>query len=97
MTRPTQRNGFGLTTADAEGEVRVIEAGMSLLPDNAAAYHEWRKLVGQYGITGVQVHDARLAAVMYVHGVKDILTLNPADFARFTGLRVMDPAALVSR
>jgi predicted nucleic acid-binding protein len=32
MTRPVARNGFGLTAAEAEREVRVIEAGMSLLP-----------------------------------------------------------------
>ena len=32
MTRPAVRNGFGLTVAEAEREVLVIEAGMSLLP-----------------------------------------------------------------
>ncbi|MGD0162076.1 MAG: hypothetical protein ABSB39_06355 [Candidatus Sulfotelmatobacter sp.] len=31
MTRPAARNGFGLTAAEAESEVRAIEAGMSLL------------------------------------------------------------------
>jgi len=34
MTRPLTRNGFGLTVADAEREVRAIEAGMAFLPDN---------------------------------------------------------------
>jgi hypothetical protein len=28
MTRPLDRNGFGLTVADAEREVQAIEAGM---------------------------------------------------------------------
>src|SRR5258708_37356070 len=40
MTRPVARNGFGLTVSEAEREVRVIEAGMSLLPDNEANYRE---------------------------------------------------------
>lgn len=74
MTRPVARNGFGLTVAEAEREVRVIEAGMSLLPDNEAVYREWRRIVVQYSVSGVQVHDARLAAAMYVHRVSHILT-----------------------
>jgi hypothetical protein len=31
-TRPADRNGFGLTPADADREVRVMEKGMVLLP-----------------------------------------------------------------
>jgi predicted nucleic acid-binding protein len=59
MTRPVARNGFGLTVAKAEREVRVIEAGMSLLPDNQAVYQEWRRIIVQHAVLGVQVHDAR--------------------------------------
>ena len=51
---------------------------MTLLPDNAAVYAQWRKIIVQYGVSGVQVHDARLAAAMYIHGVTHILTLNVA-------------------
>jgi predicted nucleic acid-binding protein len=36
MTRPIARNGLGLTVAEAEQQVRAIEAGMSLLPDSDA-------------------------------------------------------------
>lgn len=42
MTRPLERNGFGLSVANADREVRAIEAGMALLPDNEAVYREWR-------------------------------------------------------
>jgi predicted nucleic acid-binding protein len=38
MTRPLARNGLGLTIAEAEGQVRAIEAGMILLPDSEAVY-----------------------------------------------------------
>src|ERR1700687_4890595 len=58
MTRPTARNGLGLTAAEAEREVQAIESGMSLLPDSEAVYREWRRIVVQYGVSGVQVHDA---------------------------------------
>ena len=45
-------------------------------------------------IQGVQVHDARLAASMYVHGVGQLLTINVRDFRRFDDLRVLHPAEL---
>ena len=64
MTRPVDRNGLGLSVHEAEREVEVIEAGMSLLTDGEAVYREWRRIVTQFGISGVQVHDARLAAAM---------------------------------
>ena len=91
MTRPIARNGLGLTVADASRVVQAIESGMSLLPDNEAVYREWRRIVVQYGVSGVQVHDARLAAAMYVHHVDHLLTLNVADFSRFTVLTAVHP------
>jgi predicted nucleic acid-binding protein len=94
MTRPVARNGLGLSVIDAEREVRAIEAGMSLLPDSEAVYLEWRRIVVQYGVLGVHVHDARLAATMYAHGVSHILTLNVADFSRFSGLTALHPNTL---
>ncbi len=94
MTRPVASNGFGLTVAEADREVRTIEAGMTLLADSALVYEHWRRLVVQYGISGVRVHDARLAAAMYVHGVPHILTFNVTDFTRFAGLIPLDPSTL---
>jgi len=94
MTRPLARNGFGFTVADAERQVRAIEAGMSLLPDSEAVYREWRKIVVQFSVSGVQVHDARLAATMRVHRVSHILTLNVADFGRFTGIIPIHPSSV---
>jgi len=75
MTRPLDRNGLGLSVADAAREVNAIEAGMVFLADNEAVYREWRRLVVQHSVTGVQVHDARLAAAMYVYRINHILTL----------------------
>jgi predicted nucleic acid-binding protein len=91
MTRPISSNGFGLSIAEADREVRAIEAGISLLPDNATVYREWRRIVLRYGVSGVKVHDARLAAAMYVHGISHILTMNEADFNRFSGLAPLHP------
>ena|SRR6266851_8521292 len=64
MTRPAARNGLGLSVVEADREVRAIENGMILLPDNEAVYREWRRIIVQHAVLGVQVHDARLAASM---------------------------------
>ncbi len=92
MTRPLSRNGLGLTIAEAAREVVAIETGMTLLPDGETVYREWRRIVVRNNVQGVQVHDARLAATMYVHDVSHILTLNVADFKRFDGLIALHPS-----
>jgi predicted nucleic acid-binding protein len=43
---------------------------------------------------GVQVHDARLAAIMQAHEVRQILTLNQPDFRRFASIQVIHPIEL---
>jgi hypothetical protein len=48
------------------------------------------------GIQGVQVHGARLVALMQVHAVTHILTLNTADFSRYAGITAMDPASAIA-
>lgn len=92
MTRPLDRNGLGMSIPDTERIVRAIEAGMAFLPDNEAVYREWRTLVFDQAVSGVQVHDARLAAAMRVHRVSHILTLNTADFSRFPDITALHPA-----
>ena len=53
MTRPVARNGLGLNAAEADREVRAIENGMILLPDNEVIYREWRRVIVQHGVLGV--------------------------------------------
>lgn len=83
FTRPAQQNGFGLPVQAVEREVQRIEAAMVLLPDNRNVYEHWRRLVRQYDVLGVRVHDARLVAAMLAHSVSLLLTLNVADFERY--------------
>jgi predicted nucleic acid-binding protein len=90
-TRPKERNGFGLTVEETERNAQDIERSFTFLADTEAVYREWRRIVLQYSVSGVQVHDARLAAAMYAHGISEILTLNGADFARFAGIHAIDP------
>ena len=68
-TRPVEKNGYGLTIAEADTRARLIEKYFGLLDGGRAAHFEWRKLVVENAVLGVQVHDARLVAIMRVHGI----------------------------
>jgi len=91
-TRPLDKNGFGLSVPETDRIARVIERDFQLLPDSRGVHERWRQLLVTHDIKGVQVHDARLAASMYVHGVTQLLTVNVVDFQRFRGLGVIHPA-----
>lgn len=91
-TRPaTARGGFGLTTAETDRRVRLIERVFTILEETPAVYPEWRRLVVQHSVAGVQVHDAKIVAVMNVHGITHVLTLNSADFSRYAGITCLAP------
>jgi predicted nucleic acid-binding protein len=83
MTRPIAANGLGFSPAFTLSELVKIERVLTRLPDSPATYEEWKRLVITYAVGGAKVHDARLVAIMNVHGVRRILTFNIADFARF--------------
>ncbi len=82
-TRPLYKNGFGWTPAQAGAEVTRLEGLFTVLEESRAAYDEWRRLVVDANVSGVQVHDARLAALMRVSSIDRLLTLNVRDFVRF--------------
>lgn len=90
-TRPRDKNGFGLSVAETDRLARVVERDFEFLPDSRDVHERWRSLLVAHNIQGVQVHDTRLAASMYVHGVGQLLTINVKDFRRFEGLRILHP------
>lgn len=90
-TRPASaRGGFGLSVAQTERKVNLIQKYFELLPDTLQTFTEWRKIVSDYNILGVQVHDAKLIASMNVHKVEYLVTLNEKDFKRF-GIKIVHP------
>jgi predicted nucleic acid-binding protein len=92
-TRPTSRNGFGLSVHQADHSLRLVEKIFPLLPDDRRVHQEWRKLVLKFGVSGAQVHDARIVAAMRVHQVTHILIFNTSAFARYSniGIAAVDP------
>jgi predicted nucleic acid-binding protein len=93
-TRPVDRDGYGLSPQDADRKAKFFEEKLRLLPDSLMIHAEWRNLLVTHGVSGVQVHDARLAAAMRVHGIKRILTFNVRDFARYTDIEAIHPRAV---
>jgi hypothetical protein len=95
-TRPVTQNGLGLTAPQAQSELARIESLFPLLPESAAVYAEWRRLVTTHQITGKPAHDARIVASMMIHGVSHVLTFNTGDFSRYSGITALEPALVLA-
>ena len=93
-TRPISANGFGLTVAETDRRARVIERLFTILPDGPAVHAEWRRLVVAHAVSGVQVHDARLVAMMRVHALVNLITFDVGDFERYPGISAVRPQDL---
>lgn len=91
---PSARGGFGLSIAEADRRARLLERRFELLPDGPEIHREWRRLLVSCAVSGSQVHDARIAAAMRVHGIGHILTFNVSDFRRYPGIVPVHPRDL---
>jgi predicted nucleic acid-binding protein len=89
-TRPVEVNGYGWSTEIAAARVAEILRQFPLLPETPAVFPEWLRLVSRHGILGKQVHDARLVALLNIHGVPRLLTFNVGDFQPY-GILVVSP------
>ena len=91
-TRPLKQNGMGMSISEVDRSARTFERDLEFLPDGIEVHNRWREILVVHEVKGVQVHDARLAASMYVHAISNLLTFNLRDFRRFKDLRVVHPA-----
>ncbi|WP_263383260.1 type II toxin-antitoxin system VapC family toxin [Granulicella arctica] len=95
-TRPISRNGCGFSIVETNRRATLIEARLTFAPDSEATHREWRKIILEEAVSGVQVHDARLVAAMHVHRIEQLLTLNIQDFQRYRDIVVVSPHDLFS-
>jgi predicted nucleic acid-binding protein len=93
-TRPSNRNGYGLSIPEADQRTRLVEDLRTYLEDSKAVHLEWRKLVVAHSVYDIQVHDARLVAAMHVYQVTHLLTFNTRDFVRYSGISLVDPRSV---
>jgi predicted nucleic acid-binding protein len=94
-TRPAGLNGLGLPHEEALQEVSSIEKLLTLLPDIPAIYIAWKEIVRDHKVQGVKVYDARLVATMSVYAVESLLTLNAADFTRYSSITALHPSSVL--
>jgi len=90
-SRPLDRNGLGLLPRHVERIVVSIEEIFGFLPEKPEVYPIWKHLVGTYSVSGLKVHDARIAASAMAYGIELILTFNVSDFRRYPGLKAIHP------
>lgn len=93
-TRPIDKNGLGGTIEDVKTEIERLKNIFILLQENEEIYIQWEKLVINYQVKGVNVHDAKLVAGMLVYGLTSILTFNISDFKRYQGIKSIHPQEL---
>jgi len=88
-TRPVTANGLGLSPPQASRLVQRLRPLFPLLADTGLIFDEWLRVVNAAGVSGRQVHDARLVAVMLAHGVTHLLTFNVGDFTRYQAMGIV--------
>jgi predicted nucleic acid-binding protein len=93
-TRPTAANGLGFTPEEAARYVDRFQTLFRLLPETSEIFPAWRRLVLQHRISGIRVHDVRIAATMMIHKVPRILTFDFDDFGRFKHISALNPSSI---
>jgi toxin-antitoxin system PIN domain toxin len=79
-----------LAAAIAQVEAWLESPSLALLAEAEGYWLELRSLMQDGRIAGPQVHDARVAALCRLHGVKELWTAD-RDFGRFRGLACRNP------
>ena len=95
-TRPPKVNGLGYSLPEGHQLLAEIEGAFPCLPEPADMAARWRKVAIEHGVMGRQGHDARIVAIMLAHGISHLITLNTADFARYTDVAAVTPSEAVS-
>ena len=63
----------------------------SFLPDTSEVYKNWRELVVKHSVSGIHVHDSKIAAAMEAHNIENLLTFNAKDFKRYPDIKAVEP------
>jgi toxin-antitoxin system PIN domain toxin len=81
------------TPADAaidQVEAWLESPSLTLLSETEGYWRDLRTTLQEGRILGPQVHDARVAALCRLHGVRELWTVD-RDFGRFPGLTARNP------
>lgn len=79
-----------LAAAVKQVEAWLEAPSLAMLAEAEGYWEELRAALRSGRVTGAQVHDARIAALCRLHGVRELWTAD-RDFGRFPGLAVRNP------
>ncbi len=79
-----------IETARAALQSLLASASLVLLSETSRHADVMEAVLGDSKASGNMVHDAHIAALCLEHGVSELIT-GDLDFARFRGLRILDP------
>ena len=71
-------------------EAWLESPGVVLLGEGDSYWPALKTALEGARVTGPQVHDARVASLCRIHGIRELWTAD-RDFSRFSGLRVRNP------
>lgn len=94
-TRPREVNGLGLPVSVAPLQVTDFRTTFTCLAEPPDMADQWQAVADKYSVIGKQAHDARIAALMLAHGITRLLTLNTADFARYSDITAVTPQEIL--
>lgn len=90
VTSP-RRMTVALSSTEALAALADFLAFLQVLPIPGRAVEGWMDLLRRRSVTGADVFDLQLVAVMLVNNVRCIYTFNAADFEHFPELSVKQP------
>jgi predicted nucleic acid-binding protein len=96
-TRPVPVNGLGWSVAASAEAVRALRDQFPLLQETPEVLDRWLDVVDRCQVAGKRAHDARLAAILLVHGVRSLLTFNTSDFSSAWGVEAVHPEQLLAK
>ena len=79
-----------LETALRQVDAWLEAPGLTLLAETGSYWPDLRATLTDGRIAGPQVHDARIAALCRLHGVRELWS-SDRDFGRFPGLKTRNP------
>jgi predicted nucleic acid-binding protein len=98
-TRPVANNGLGLSPKEVKNLYdETIVPICGVVDEIELAHSHFLRILFHYNVSGKQVHDARLVAMMLAWQIESILTLNDRDFRRYEpeGIKIVTPAELIA-
>lgn len=95
-TRPANANGMGYSTERTRAMIDEFRNLYGFVPDKAESLDIWLELVTKHQVIGKPTHDVRLVALMNAHQLEHILTINTADFKRFTQVKAVHPLEVIA-